>query len=105
MRYETEVLYAMQVKPKDVPNRVSIIEGLRNMVAPWLPEAGPEDIANAQLHLIRDLGMDSVGILQVLLGIEKHFGVVIANDELDMQVLSGLGSLALLVESKLNANN
>ena len=95
----------MQAKQEVVPNRAAIIDGLQSIVEPWLGDAESEDIANEKLHLIRDLGIDSVGILQILLGIEKEFGVVITNDELDMQVLSGLGSLAFLVESKLNAIN
>ena len=95
----------MQVEPDASANRASIIEGLQSILEPWVPDAAPEDIANEKLHLIRDLGIDSIGILQILSGIEKTFGVVIANDELDMQVLSGLGSLALLIESKLHATN
>ena len=95
----------MYVEQRAKPNRAAIIKGLQSIVAPWVPDAAPEDIANEKLHLIADLGIDSIGILQILLGIEKTFGVVIANDELDMQVLSGLASLAALIESKLNENN
>lgn len=86
-------------------SRHETIQKLQDILEPWVPDATEDDLANEELHLITDLGLDSIGILQLILGIEKTFGVVIDNEELDMQVLSRVRLLADLIESKLYEDN
>lgn len=86
-------------------SHAGIITELRNIVEPLVRDGSRVDLNNDQLHLITEMGLESVDILGVILGIEKTFGIVIAADELDMQVLAGLENLARLIEDKLHENN
>lgn len=44
---------------------------------------------------------DSMAVLQVILAIEEHFGVVLENEDVTGEVFETLGTLTTFVESKL----
>ena len=82
-------------------NHDKIVETLIKIIEPWVGD--PESIRDVSRnsHLIADLGLDSIGILQVILSIEKDLGIRISNDEIDGNILSRIGNLAELVGVKM----
>ena len=86
-------------------DRPQIVEQMRDILEPWIPDVDLIDSIGEETNLIADLGMDSVGILQVILGIEKEFGVSIKNYEIDSQLLSMLGNLVNMIQEKLDEDN
>ena len=91
----------METKNQNQPIRAKIVAELKDILEPLITDTDLVGLDNHRLHLISDIGLDSIGILQVILEIEKTFGIVIASHEVDMEVLAGLESLATLVENKL----
>ena len=86
-------------------DRDQIVEQMRDILEPWIPDVDLVDSIGEETNLIADLGMDSVGVLQVILGIEKEFGVSIKNHEIDSQLLSMLGNLVNMIQEKLDEDN
>lgn len=74
-------------------------------IEPWVTEKSLLDKSNEDTNLISDLGLDSIGILQMSLEIEKVFGITIHNYELDSQLLSRIGNMVEMVWKKLNEDN
>jgi acyl carrier protein len=85
--------------------RHQIFEQLRDILEPWISNIDLINDINEQTNLIADLGLDSVGILQVILGIEKEFGVSIKNHEIDSRLLSAMGNLVNMIQEKVNEAN
>lgn len=86
-------------------DRTYILKKIRILLEPWLNGMYPTESLNEQTRLLSDLGLDSVAILQLLLGIEKELNVVIKDYELDSEVFSKMGNLIDIIEKKLNATN
>jgi acyl carrier protein len=84
------------------PTREKIIEQVHILVEPWLNDADESAPLSEQTNMLTELGLDSVAILQLVLGIEKKFDVTINNDELDSEVFSKMANLIDLIEDKLN---
>jgi acyl carrier protein len=95
----------MEIKRSVKFDRHQIVEQMRDILEPWIPDVDLTDGIGEETNLIADLGMDSVGILQVILGIEKEFGVSIKNYEIDSRLLSMLGNLVNMIEEKLDEDN
>jgi acyl carrier protein len=85
--------------------QAQIIEQMRNILEPWVSDTNLIDKINSQTNLITDLGLDSIGVLQLILGIEKEFGISIENHELDSETFSTIGNLVTVIEKKLYENN
>lgn len=85
--------------------REEIIGQTRLLLEPWLDDPEDADEINEETNLLTDLGLDSVAILQLVLGIEKEFGVTIKDNELDSEVFSKMANLIDLIEGKLNETN
>lgn len=63
-----------------------------------LSDVTPEDFdENAQL-VGGDLGIDSIDVLEIVVMIEKEYGVVINNKEIAEKVFTSLSSLAEFIE-------
>lgn len=86
-------------------NRPEIIEQLCDILEPWVSDIDLIDEIGEDTDLVSDLGLDSIGILQVILGIEKTLGISIENHELDSEILSMTGNLVSLIQKKFNENN
>lgn len=95
----------METDKIEKSNRNQIIEQLRAIVEPWVSDNDLIDHIKEETNLIADLGMDSIGVLQLILGIEREFGISIKNHELDSRLLSMLGNLVNMIQSKLNEDN
>jgi acyl carrier protein len=95
----------MEIKRIEKLDRTQIIEQLHEIVEPWVSDSNLIDDINEKTNLIADLGIDSIGILQLILGIEREYGISIKNHELDSRLLSMMGNLVDLIQSKLNEDN
>jgi len=82
--------------------RERILGEIRILLEPWLSS---EDSINENTNLLRDLGVDSVSILQLVLGIEEEFDISVKDHELDSMVFSKMGNFIDIIESKISENN
>jgi acyl carrier protein len=73
------------------------IQGLR------ITDMSPEDLLDEAPLLGGDLGIDSIDILQLILEIERHFGIKLVEGEFDQAAWVNINTLAAVVESKLAA--
>jgi acyl carrier protein len=82
--------------------RERILGQIRIILEPWLSSDDPID---ENTDLLSDLGVDSVGVLQLVLGVEKEFDITIKDHELDSNVFSKMRNFIDIIESKVNENN
>ena len=59
-----------------------------------LEDVTPEDIDPEAQLVGGDLGIDSIDVLELVMMVEKEYGVVIDSKELGAQVFASLGALA-----------
>lgn len=90
---------------KKQTDRIEILKTLAAILEPWLDDIDDSASLNEETNLLADLGLDSVAILQLVLGIEKDFGVTIKDSELDSDVFSKMKNLIDIIEDKLNEAN
>jgi acyl carrier protein len=90
---------------KTNPKRAEIIERMRNILEPWVSDATLIDKISEKTNLITDLGLDSIGILQMILGVEKEFDISIETSELDSETFSIMDNILEIIEKKLYENN
>jgi acyl carrier protein len=90
---------------KKQTDRIDILKTLAAILEPWLNDIDDRNLLNEQTNLLADLGLDSVAILQLILGIENQFGVTIKDSELDSDVFSKMKNLIDIIEDKLNEAN
>ena len=51
-------------------------------------------------RLIDDLGLDSVRIVELIVGLEDEFGIVIADEDLSLELFENVTSLATFIRAK-----
>lgn len=80
----------------DVKDRLRqvIIKTLR------LETVKPEDIQDETPLFGEGLGLDSIDALELVVALEKEFGIKIADDEVGPQVFQNIGTLAAFIGSK-----
>lgn len=61
----------------------------------------PADMSDDQALMDGDMEIDSVDVLQLILDIEKHFGIKLVTGEFDREAWKTISTLAAAVESKL----
>jgi acyl carrier protein len=76
-----------------------IITGLR------IKDRAPEDLSDNQHLLGGDLEIDSIDILQLILEIERRFGIKLVDGEFDESSWQSIATLAAAVETKVAAKN
>jgi len=72
-----------------------IVQGLR------ITDRGPESLQDNEPLLDGDLGIDSIDILQLILEIERHFGIKLVDGEFDKSSWESINTLAATVDAKL----
>jgi acyl carrier protein len=77
--------------------KVKIIETLA------LEDVTPADIDPEAQLVGGDLGIDSIDVLELVMLVEKEYGVVIDSKELGAQVFASLGALAAYIQKVHNA--
>ena len=81
--------------PQDLEDRIREI-----LVERLFLKVAPQDIA-ADAPLMETLGVDSVGLLEIVVGLEEVFGVTFEEDEeFDMAQFKTVGSIAEYVRRK-----
>jgi acyl carrier protein len=76
-----------------------IIAGLR------IKDRTAEDLSDDQQLLGGDLEIDSIDILQLILEIERRFGIKLVEGEFDNSAWQSIATLAATVEAKVAARN
>ena len=76
-----------------------IIAGLR------IKDRTAEDLSDDQQLLGGDLEIDSIDILQLILEIERRFGIKLVDGEYDESAWQSIATLAAVVEAKVAAKN
>ncbi len=84
--------------------RSEIIDQMRPILEPWVSDVDSLEDIDEQTNLVADLGLDSIGILQMILGVEKEFGISIQNNELEAETFSRMRNLVDVIEGKLYEN-
>jgi Phosphopantetheine attachment site. len=72
-----------------------VIRGLR------IPDRSPSDLSDDQPLLGGDIEIDSIDVLQLVLEIEKHFGIKLVSGKFDRDAWQTINTLAAAVEAKL----
>ncbi|MHC4388177.1 MAG: acyl carrier protein [Planctomycetota bacterium] len=80
--------------------RAEVVEQICDILEPWILNDSLMDGIGEETNLITDLGLDSVGVLNVVLGAEQRFGISIANEELNADVFSKMGNLVSMIQRK-----
>ncbi|MGP8271317.1 MAG: phosphopantetheine-binding protein [Terracidiphilus sp.] len=68
-----------------------------------IKDMAPEDLRDDQPLIGGDLEIDSIDILQLILEIERHFGIKLVEGEFDESVWQSIDQLAATVETKIAA--
>jgi len=84
--------------------RSEIIDQMRWILEPWVPDVDSLEDIDERTNLVADLGLDSIGILQMILGVEKEFGISIQNNELEAETFSRMANLVDVIQGKLYEN-
>ena len=74
-----------------------LIAGLR------IKDRTADDLSDDQLLLEGDLEIDSIDILQLILEIERRFGIKLVDGEFDESAWQSIRTLAVAVEAKVAA--
>jgi len=82
--------------------RQKIVGQVCILLEPWVDDIDESGQINEKTNLLTGLGLDSVAILQLVLGIEKEFNITIKDHELDSEVFSKMANLIDIIEGKLN---
>ena len=77
-----------------------ILESIRSIVGPWVSDEEAAEGIDEDTDLLTEVGLDSIGVLHLVLGVEKEFGVKIEDFELSSEIFSRAGSFAELVKKK-----
>jgi acyl carrier protein len=65
-----------------------------------ITDLSPEDLRDDQPLLGGELEIDSIDILQLVLEIERHFGIKLVQDNFNHKHLESVNALAAIIESK-----
>ena len=79
----------------DILQTISRIIIERNMA-----DIGKADLTSST-RLIDDVGLDSVGMLDLITAVEKQFGITISLEDLEVESLNNSGTFATLIERRL----
>lgn len=93
---------------KDNLNMVNYLEILNQIRVVLRPLVADVDLINnvdRQTNLIEDLGLDSVGILQMIIGIEQEFDITVVSTDLDFNNFSSVDNLVDMIWSKKHCNH
>lgn len=83
----------------------NIFQYVLQCLEPWVEEVDLVNSVTEHTNLITDIGLDSVAILQLILQIEKKYGITIRNDELDSDIFSSMNNIVTLIKKKIYGIN
>ena len=79
---------------QSIEDRIKLVLSREAMV-----DRRPADIPETA-RLIDDLGLDSVRIVELIVGLEDEFGIVIADEDLSLELFENVTSLATFIRAK-----
>lgn len=84
-------------------NMASIQEQLKPIILNSLriTDLTPADLRDDQPLLGGELEIDSIDILQLVMEIERHFGIKLVQDNFNQKYLESINALAAAIESKI----
>ena len=95
----------METNEAEKIGRSEVIGQLREILEPWVSDVDLLDDLTERTNMIAELGLDSIGILQVVIGAEKTFGISISDRELDSDTFTMMGNFVGLVQKKIDENS
>lgn len=84
-------------------SRDDVIAKVKTIVAEALHAQKAANAMTEETYL-ENLGLDSMNIVDVLLGVETEFGIVFDEDELDLAPLESIGTLVEFIMKTLDAD-
>jgi len=83
----------------------SVKEQLKSIILKSLriTDMTPEDLRDDQPLMGGELDIDSIDILQLVLEIERHFGIKLVQANFDQKHFESLDTLAAIIEAKVAA--
>ena len=90
-----------------IPNQTShnhnqILHRIHHHLEPWLDSQDNNERLDENTNLIMQIGLDSVSILQLIMGLEKDYKIRIHEHELESNTFSKLGNLIELIKTKIH---
>ena len=86
-------------------NCLEILNKIRVILRPLVADVDLINNVARQTNLIEDLGLDSVGILQMIIGIEQEFAITVVPTDLDYNNFSSVDNLINMICSKKQYNH
>lgn len=85
---------------EDIQDTPRLTEFLRRMIIESLKleDLDPAEIQEDEPLFDEGLGLDSLDALELVVAIEKHFGVIIENEEQGKEAFVSLGALARYIQ-------
>ena len=80
---------------QSIEDRIKVVLSREAMV-----ELKPADIPE-NAKLIDTLGLDSVRIVELIVGIEDEFGIAIADEDLSLELFENVTSLAAFIRTRI----
>ena len=65
-----------------------------------ITDLAPEDLRDDQPLLGGELEIDSIDVLQLVLEVERHFGIKLVQGDFNQKYLESINTLAAIIESK-----
>jgi acyl carrier protein len=87
------------VTPIDPSSEASLIPRIGNVVARVMKNPALSAKVTASTDLVNEIGLDSLQMIDFLLGLEDEFGVEVDFDSLDMQHLTSVEALCHFVHA------
>ncbi|MGA7219163.1 MAG: phosphopantetheine-binding protein [Candidatus Sulfotelmatobacter sp.] len=86
--------------------QLTIMESVKEQLKPIIlkslkiTDLTPEDLRDDQPLLGGELEIDSIDVLQLILEIERHFGIKLVQANFNQKALESINTLAAVIESK-----
>jgi acyl carrier protein len=91
----------MKEQLTDNSHQQRILESIRRIVKQWVPDDEPAGRIDDNTDLLTEIGLDSIGVLHLVLDVEKEFAIKIEDHELRAELFSRAGNFMDLIKKKL----
>jgi len=85
--------------------RGKILLTIKEFIEMWVNENNNLASITENSDVIKNLGLDSIGVLYLIMSLERTFNINIQNDDINYKTVAVIENLISLVESKLNENH
>ncbi|MFC5775602.1 acyl carrier protein [Ectobacillus antri] len=81
-----------------------MFEKLKEIVVQNAKNKGDEIELTENTDLLKDLGYQSINVVQLMADLEEHFDFVFEDDEIDFDVICNFGKLSKFIQMKVETN-